>query len=210
MNDGRPNMRPFNLRFLQQSSYQVLPLLTCVLLGLSVSGCSVPDDPGVATVPPTVPPDGGADAAASEEITLSGPGQLLPVTATAELKGVVFDLEVARTSQQQALGLMFRSALPDNRGMVFPFSSPRPASFWMKDVPVALDMVFVREGEVIAIEHSVPPCEATPCPTYGPNGRKIVDSVIELRSGRAAEIGLEEGDSVIFGNLFDSNGFSNN
>lgn len=198
-------MRPFNLRFLQQSSHQVLPLLTCVLLGVSVSGCSVPDDPGVATVPPA-----GADAAASEEITLSGPGQLLPVTATAELKGVVFDLEVARTSQQQALGLMFRSALPDNRGMVFPFSSPRPASFWMKDVPVALDMVFVRKGEVIAIEHSAPPCEATPCPTYGPGGRKIVDSVIELRSGRAAEIGLEEGDSVIFDNLSDSNGFNNN
>ena len=90
---------------------------------------------------------------------------------------------------------MFRSALPDNRGMLFPFSSPRRTSFWMKDVPVALDMVFIRSGEVIAIAPQVPPCPAEPCPSYGPDGQ-IVDMVLELRSGRAAEIGLQPGDTV--------------
>ncbi|WP_157620137.1 DUF192 domain-containing protein [Synechococcus sp. PCC 7335] len=128
-------------------------------------------------------------------ITLNGPGQLLPVTAIAQIQEETFEIEVARTSAEQSLGLMFRSALPDNRGMLFPFDPPRRVSFWMKDVPVALDMVFLKEGEVVAIAPEVPPCPALPCPSYGPNDQ-IVDQVLELRSGRAAEIGLQVGDTV--------------
>lgn len=174
------------------------PLLMCALL----ASCSIPDGPdpvsgggeGYSGSDPTV---GQATEQAPEpEITLNGPGQLLPVTATAEIKGLMFELEVARTPQEQSLGLMFRSDLPDNRGMLFPFETARRTSFWMKDVPVALDMVFIRNGEVIAIAPSVPPCPDLPCPSYGP-GSEIVDSVLELRSGRAAEIGLQAGDSVI-------------
>ena len=174
--------------------------IASVLLSLMLSSCSIPDGPGTGDGLP------GAESSQPEihseitpettpEIVLSGPGQLLPVTATAELKGQVFELEVARTRQEQALGLMFRSALPDNRGMLFPFDSPRRASFWMKDVPVPLDMVFLRNGRVIAIAASVPPCPSDPCPSYGP-GRQLVDTVLELRSGRAAEIGLQAGDTV--------------
>ena len=130
------------------------------------------------------------------EITLSGPGQLLPISATAQLRAEQIELEVAETSQQQALGLMFRSALPDNRGMLFPLGQPRRARFWMKDVPVALDMVFFLNSEVIHIESEVPPCASIPCPSYGPE-RELVNQVIELRSGRAAEIGLQPGDTVV-------------
>ncbi len=165
-----------------------LPLLICALL----VSCSVPDGPNPGDVA-TLPADSTADEA--PPITLNGPGQLLPVSATAVIKGKIFELEVAQTNQEQALGLMFRSALPDNRGMLFPFSSPRRTSFWMKDVPVALDMVFIRNQEVIAIAPQVPPCPTEPCPSYGPNGQ-IVDMVLELRSGRAAEIDLQPGDTV--------------
>ena len=125
---------------------------------------------------------------------LTGPGQVLPITAQATLAGETFDLEVAKTSEEQQLGLMHRNALPDNRGMLFPFSPARPVAFWMKNVPVGLDMVFVYQGQVQGIAEA-PPCTADPCPTYGP-GRQLVDNVIELRIGRAAELGLEPGDSV--------------
>ncbi len=167
-----------------------LPLLMCALL----VSCSVPDGPNPGDNTATLPAD-STTADEAPPITLSGPGQLLPVSATADIKGKIFELEVAQTNQEQALGLMFRSALPDNRGMLFPFSSPRRTSFWMKDVPVALDMVFIRNGEVIAIAPQVPPCPTEPCPSYGPNGQ-IVDMVLELRSGRAAEIDLQPGDIV--------------
>ena len=125
---------------------------------------------------------------------LTGPGQVLPITAQATIAGETFDLEVARTSQQQQLGLMHRQALPDNRGMLFPFSPARPVGFWMKNVPVGLDMVFLYRGQVQGIAEA-PPCEADPCPSYSP-GRLLVDNVIELRIGRAAELGLEPGDRV--------------
>ncbi|NJO42595.1 MAG: DUF192 domain-containing protein [Cyanobacteria bacterium CRU_2_1] len=121
-------------------------------------------------------------------------GQMLSISAEAIVGNQVIQLEVARTPQEQAMGLMFRSVLPDDRGMLFPFEPPRSVNFWMKNVPVALDMVFLRDGEVKAIAASVPPCDTNPCPTYGP--QTPIDQVIELRSGRAAELGLEVGDRV--------------
>jgi len=124
-----------------------------------------------------------------------GPGQLLPITAEADLAGTTIQLEVAESRRQQALGLMYRTELADNRGMLFPFEFPRRASFWMKNVPISLDMIFLLDGQVQAIAENVPPCEADPCPTYGP-GSLLVDQVIELRGGRAAEIGLQPGDTV--------------
>ena len=125
---------------------------------------------------------------------LTGPGQVLPIIAQATIAGEIFELEVAQTSEQQQLGLMHRKTLPDNRGMLFPFSPARPVGFWMKNVPVGLDMVFLYQGQVQGIAEA-PPCLADPCPTYSP-GRVLVDNVIELRSGRAAELGLERGDRV--------------
>jgi hypothetical protein len=122
-------------------------------------------------------------------------GQQLPISAVAVVPdGTKIELEVAQTPQQQAMGLMHRPALPDNRGMLFEFPSPFPASFWMKNVPVALDMVFMLNGKVQYIAASAPPCNTTPCPTYGP--QTPINQVIELRSGRAAQLGLKVGDSV--------------
>lgn len=162
-----------------------------LLLSTLLIGCTDVSEPVVET-------SGEQTVAASEvpdkEITLSGPGQLLEVSAIAQIKDQSFQLEVAQTPQQQALGLMFRSELPDNRGMLFPFSSPRRASFWMKDVPVPLDMVFIYQGKVVAVI-TAPPCITEPCDTYGP-GNQIVDQVLELRGDRASEIGLQPGDTV--------------
>jgi uncharacterized membrane protein (UPF0127 family) len=80
--------------------------------------------------------------------------------------------------------------------MLFPMGQPRPVSFWMKNVPVPLDMVFIYDGTIQAIAAAVPPCTAEPCPTYGP-GPQPIDQVIELRAGRAAELGLAMGDAVV-------------
>jgi uncharacterized protein len=196
-----------NMRSLPQTRHTAFSLMRCTalatVLGAMLIGCSTPDGPpqpadNPATKPPATEasePTQMPSQASAPGITLNGPGQLLPVSATAEMKGETFELEIAQTREQQSLGLMFRSALPDNRGMLFPFSSPRRTSFWMKDVPVALDMVFLRNGKVVAIAPSAAPCPTEPCPTYGP-ANQIVDQVIELRSGRAAEIDLQPGDTV--------------
>ena len=121
-------------------------------------------------------------------------GQTLPISAHAIIAGRKFELEVARTQQQQATGLMYRTSLADNRGMLFTFQSPRPARFWMKNTRIPLDMIFLRDGKVQAIASAVPPCNTTTCPTYGPNS--AIDQVIELRGGLATEVGLKVGDQV--------------
>ena len=174
---------------LNSISVWMRPTALLMMISLMVTGCSMPEIDSTAS----------GSSESEPEITLSGPGQLLPVSAIAQIvtqtEEYRFDLEVTRTSEEQALGLMFHSALPDNRGMLFPFPQARRASFWMKDVPVPLDMVFIRNTEVIAIAAEVPPCASLPCPSYGPNG-ELVDQVLELRGGRAAEIGLQPGDTV--------------
>lgn len=122
-------------------------------------------------------------------------GQMLPISAQAEIKGKRIMLEVARTPQQQQIGLMYRTSLPDDRGMLFPFDPPQPVSFWMKNTLIELDMIFLQNGQVKAIKANVPPCTTTPCPSYGPS-QILIDQVIELRGGRAAELGLNVGDRI--------------
>ena len=61
-----------------------------------------------------------------------------------------FVVEVARTPEQQERGLMFRQSLGDNQGMIFPYDPPVPASFWMKNTLIPLDMIFIRPDHTIA------------------------------------------------------------
>lgn len=129
-----------------------------------------------------------------QQIQAESLGQMLPVTAKANLGQAVIELEVALTPEQQATGLMYRTSLPNNRGMLFPFEEARYAQFWMKNVAINLDMIFLRQGVIQAIFSEVPPCTAEPCPTYGP--KTLVDQVIELKGGRATELGLKKGDRI--------------
>jgi hypothetical protein len=78
--------------------------------------------------------------------------------------------------------------------MLFPFTEPRYPQFWMKNVVIPLDMIFLRSGIVQAVYFNVPPCADEPCPLYAPN--KLVDQVIELRGGRAEELGVQVGDRI--------------
>ncbi|MEG3926723.1 DUF192 domain-containing protein [Microcoleus sp. T3B2] len=121
-------------------------------------------------------------------------GQLLAISVNTIIADRAIGLEVAQTPQEQATGLMFRTELPDDRGMLFPIEPARNVRFWMKNVLIELDMVFLREGVVQAIIPNVPPCLSETCPNYGPD--VPVDGVIELRGGRAAQLGLKVGDRI--------------
>jgi len=126
--------------------------------------------------------------------------QYLPITARAKMGGQVINLEVTRTISEQSKGLMFRNTLPDDRGMLFNFDPPQAVSFWMQNVPVPLDMVFIYQSKIVAIASSAAPCKANPCAIY-PSSPVFTDLVIELRSGLAKEIGLKLGDLVTVENF---------
>jgi uncharacterized membrane protein (UPF0127 family) len=160
------------------------PSLSGLLLALSLLGCaSISPSQGDSK------PNAGFSATRHEETA-----QFLPVTARGFMGGETVALEVARTSEQIARGLMFRKELPPDRGMLFVYEPPQPARFWMKNVIVPLDVLFLRDGVVVDVAHSMPPCRGDMCPLYGPDGP--VDQVIELRGGRAKELGLAVGDPV--------------
>lgn len=119
--------------------------------------------------------------------------QFLSISAKVQIADRPIELEVAKTPEQQNTGLMYRTFLADNRGMLFQFKPARLVNFWMKNCQISLDIIFIRDGAVTAIQAEALPCTADPCPTYGDT---IVDQVIELRGGRTAELGLKVGDRI--------------
>lgn len=108
-----------------------------------------------------------------------------------------FTIEIARTPQEQGLGLMHRRELAPDFAMLFPFAQAREASFWMRDTYVSLDMVFIAEdGVVHRIERGTEPLSLRSVHSRGP-----VIAVLEFVAGTADRIGLEPGDTVIHPDL---------
>jgi uncharacterized membrane protein (UPF0127 family) len=103
-----------------------------------------------------------------------------------------FIVEIARSPEEQALGLMNRQSLAPNRGMIFPYDPPEPVAFWMKNTLIPLDMVFIRpDGTIGSIAANTVPLSLEPVPSGEPVG-----AVLEIAGGRSAELGLSAGDQV--------------
>ena len=100
-------------------------------------------------------------------------------------------VEVAATADQQEKGLMFRKSLGGDRGMIFPYDPPQDVAFWMENTLIPLDIIFIRsDGTIVRIAHAKP-LDETPLPSGEP-----VALVLEIAGGRAAELGIKEGDIV--------------
>jgi uncharacterized membrane protein (UPF0127 family) len=109
-------------------------------------------------------------------------------------------LDLAISAEEKSRGLMFRPSLPADRGMLFLYvDEPGEVGIWMKNTYVSLDIVFLDEtGSIISITENAPPCEADPCPTYGPG--QPAHAVLEVAAGTAARHGLTRGVTLRFEN----------
>ena len=117
---------------------------------------------------------------------------LIVLTIESGGRNHAFTVEVARSEAQQERGLMERRALAGDAGMLFPFDPPRPASFWMRNTLIPLDMIFIRpDGTIARVAANTVPLSETPVAVEEP-----VTAVLELRGGRAAELGIRAGDRV--------------
>ncbi len=117
---------------------------------------------------------------------------VIPLTVTSRGTAHVFRVEVAKTFEEQEKGLMFRTAMGADEGMIFPMDPPRMAAFWMKNTVIGLDIVFVGPDHRIAnIAANAVPYDLTPLYSKGP-----VTGVLELNAGRAAQLGIAAGDTV--------------
>jgi uncharacterized protein len=122
--------------------------------------------------------------------------QMLPIEAHTTLNGKTIQLEVARTVEQQATGLMFRTELAEDRGMIFLFHPPTPINFWMKNTLIPLDIVFAHSGKVVYLQRNAPPCKTLDCPTYGAGAQQLIDQVIELQAGTIDRLKLNVSDPI--------------
>jgi uncharacterized membrane protein (UPF0127 family) len=137
-------------------------------------------------------PQGSADATpAASEKSAAGLEQV-PLTIQSRSGTHKFKVEIARTREEQAQGLMFRQSLAPDSGMLFPYAPPQNASFWMKNTLIPLDMVFIRpDGTVALVAANTVPLSLDPVSSLEP-----VAAVLEIAGGRAAELGIQAGDKV--------------
>ena len=105
----------------------------------------------------------------------------------------VFNVEVVDTEAGRAQGLMFRSSLAPDAGMLFDFKESRQVSFWMQNTLIPLDMLFIKhDGTIANIQVNAKPMDPTSIPSDGP-----VEFVLEIAGGRSVELGIKAGDTVL-------------
>ena len=103
-----------------------------------------------------------------------------------------FMVEIADTDELRQRGMMFRPPLEDDRGMLFEFPTSREQNFWMRNTPNSLDIIYIApNGRIVSIASHATPFSESPIPSNGP-----ANGVLELRAGRAEEIGAKAGDMV--------------
>ena len=137
--------------------------------------------------------DAGQKAAATAPARHPASGlAVVPLTIASANARHAFRVEIARSGEEQAKGLMFRTAMGANEGMIFPMEPARQASFWMKNTVISLDLVFIGPDKRIeSIAANAVPYSLSPLSSKG-----SVSAVLELNGGRAAQLGLAPGDRV--------------
>jgi uncharacterized membrane protein (UPF0127 family) len=108
---------------------------------------------------------------------------------------ITVNVEVADTAIKHQIGLMNRTHLPYKSGMLFVFSDERPRTFWMKNTPMPLDMIFIgRDMRVVNITKNAQPCKTITCELY--SSGVPAQYVVEVNAGFADKEGIKVGDSV--------------
>jgi len=106
-----------------------------------------------------------------------------------------FFTEIADTPEKQVMGLMFRTHVRADYGMLFVFAEEDIRSFWMKNTLVPLDMIFLNnEKQIVDLFCSVPPCRRDPCTSY--TSALPARYVLEIRGGSARKLKLKIGDKI--------------
>lgn len=127
-------------------------------------------------------------------------GKVTPLQAKLERLEVVsgdrrhiFMVEVMRTDNDRARGLMFRPSMPQDNGMLFDFERDQMVTMWMKNTYISLDMVFIfADGRIHRIESRTEPQSEKTISSGVP-----VRAVLELNANVASRLGLRPGDRIL-------------
>ena len=119
-----------------------------------------------------------------------------PTTYRVTVGSTIVYAEAADTPAKREMGLMNRTYLNQDAGMLFIFPTPQQQSFWMKNMRIPLDIVFITaDNHVLEIYASVPPCTSDPCTLY--TSSAPIKYALEVNSGFCARNGILSGDPVV-------------
>jgi uncharacterized protein len=155
-----------------------MPRLLVLLVVVALAGCGG---------------NGGAVKTEQASVTTKFAGGTVEIATAGGT--VTVPVEVADTEAKRELGLMHRTSLPANEGMVFVFASEQTGvGFWMKDTLIPLSVAFADgDGTIVAIL-DMEPCKADPCEVYDPGAP--FQTALEVNKGAFADWGVEVGDTL--------------
>jgi uncharacterized membrane protein (UPF0127 family) len=115
--------------------------------------------------------------------------------STVCFEGSCINAELATTTKERNIGLMNRTSLPENMGMLFIFDKEGIYKFWMKNTLIPLDMIWFDEnGKIIYIEKNARPCNAPSCPLFGPESSSKY--TLEVNGGYTERHKINVGDKA--------------
>ena len=103
-------------------------------------------------------------------------------------------VEIAKTGSQIEKGLSDRAHLDPQAGMLFELGQPRLATFWMKDMKIPLDIIWINQGKIVGIEKNAPVPTTDNIPTF--RSPQVVNEVLEVNAGFSDQNKLQAGDKV--------------
>jgi len=101
-------------------------------------------------------------------------------------------VEIANTEEKRQFGLMYRTNLPEMQGMLFLFPHEGALSFWMKNTPRSLDIIYINSAHMIVSIAS----NTTPFSEENLPSRKPAQFVLEVNAGFCKRYGIVEGDRI--------------
>ena len=115
------------------------------------------------------------------------------------MKGVLYfrksqtKLKVAIVATKKTItqGLMFRKRLPADHGMLFVFADYQPRSFWMKNTYIPLDVLFIKDDQIVDIQPNAVPLSLQSIPTP-----KKCNIVLEVNANYAQMHDIKIGDRI--------------
>lgn len=111
--------------------------------------------------------------------------------------GRLIEAEIAKDPISRAKGLMFRSSLKENQGMLFIFENQDFHSFWMKNTLIPLDIIWIsQEKKIVYYVENAAPCKNDPCPSYKPIQK--AKYVLEVNAGLIKKEKIKIGDTLSF------------
>ena len=106
-----------------------------------------------------------------------------------------FNVELAENIEDQSRGLMFRESLAADAGMLFVFTEEQQPTFWMKNVLIPLDIIWLdADQRVVAFNENMSPCADNNCPAISPPEKILY--VLEVNAGSAEKYGIKVGEEV--------------